>query len=362
MPKTLPKTSAPTQLVTPAAAKSARLQMADVAKLAGVSASTVSRALSGSTLVNEATRTRVRELAASLNYSINVGAQNLRRKQNRTIAVVLPFDFRSPQTASDPFFIGLLGSIADALTSRGYEMLLSRIDAEQLINAMQLVHTGRAAGIVLIGQWHQHAQLNHMAERGVPMVVWGARMPDQLYCSVGSDNEAGGRLAAQHLIKQGRKRIAFLGDTSWPEVAQRFAGYRDAHDKAKLPLDPELSLPASFVSESGRHAIEYLIKRGVVFDAVFACSDLLAMTAIQTLQAHGRTVPSDVAVVGYDDVALATYFQPAISTIAQPMHQAGDALATALFNVIEGKQPTSQFLRTELVARASSFCSLDLKI
>jgi DNA-binding LacI/PurR family transcriptional regulator len=185
-------------------------------------------------------------------------------------------------------------------------------------------------------------------------VVWGARMPGQLYCSVGSDNETGGRLAAQHLIAQGRKRIAFLGDTGWPEVAQRFAGYCDAHGKAKLPLDAELSLPASFVSESGRHAIEHLIKDGVAFDAVFACSDLLAMTAIQTLQAHGRCVPKDVAVVGYDDVALATYFQPAISTIAQPMTQAGDALVTALFEVIEGKHPAPRFLHTALVVRASS--------
>jgi DNA-binding LacI/PurR family transcriptional regulator len=331
-----------------------RLQMADVARLAGVSASTVSRALSGSPLVNETTRARVRELAASLNYSINVGAQNLRRKQNRTIGVVLPFDFRTAQTASDPFFIGLIGSIADALTSRGYEMLLSRIDAEQLAGSAQLVLSGRVAGVILIGQWHQHEQLNQMAAQGVPMVVWGARMPDQLYCTVGSDNEAGGRLATQHLLKQGRKRVAFLGDASWPEVAQRFAGYREALTQAKLPYDPELSIPAAFVSESGRHAIEHLLKREVEFDAVFACSDLLAMTAIQTLQMHGKRVPKDVAVVGYDDVALATYFQPAISTIAQPMTQAGDALVTALFEAIEGQRPAPRFLDTQLVARASS--------
>jgi DNA-binding LacI/PurR family transcriptional regulator len=331
-----------------------RLQMADVARLAGVSASTVSRALSGSSLVNETTRARVQELAASLNYSINVGAQNLRRKQNRTIGVVLPFDFRTAQTASDPFFIGLLGSIADALTSRGYEMLLSRIDAEQLASSAQLVQSGRVSGVILIGQWHQHEQLNQMVAQGIPMVVWGARMPDQLYCTVGSDNETGGRLATQHLIKMNRKRIAFLGDTTWPEVTQRFAGYRDALARAKLPFEQELSIPAAFVSESGRHAIEHLIKRDVPFDAVFACSDLLAMTAIQTMQVHGKRVPKDVAVVGYDDVALATYFQPSISTIAQPMEEAGDALVTALFEAIEGNRPAPRFLTTRLVARGSS--------
>jgi DNA-binding LacI/PurR family transcriptional regulator len=161
-------------------------------------------------------------------------------------------------------------------------------------------------------------------------------------------------LATQHLIKLGRKRIAFLGDTSWPEVRQRFSGYRDALAQAKLPFDADLSIPAAFASDSGRHAIEHLVKREIEFDAVFACADLLAMTSIQTLQHFGMRVPKDVAVLGYDDVALATYFQPAISTIVQPMAQAGDTLVTALFEAIEGKRPASRFLKTELVVRASS--------
>jgi DNA-binding LacI/PurR family transcriptional regulator len=331
-----------------------RLQMADVAELAGVSISTVSRALSGSHLVNENTRKRVRELADSLNYSINVGAQNLRLRQNRTIAVVLPFDFRTAQTASDPFFISLLGSIADALTDRGYEMLLSRIDAEQLYSASQLVQTGRVAGIILVGQWHQHEQLNQMGALGLPLVVWGARMPDQLYCTVGSNNEEGGRLATEHLIALGRKRIAFLGDTELPEVAQRFAGYRSALSQARMTFDPELSIPAPFVMESGKHAIDHLIKRRVDFDAVFACSDVLAMTSIQSLQAHGMQVPQHVSVVGYDDVALASYFHPSISTIAQHVGEAGEVLITALFEAIEGARPAPRFLPTTLVIRESS--------
>jgi DNA-binding LacI/PurR family transcriptional regulator len=329
-------------------------QMADVAALAGVSVATVSRALAGSTLVNEATRTRIQELARGLNYSINIAAQNLRLQQNRTIAVVLPFDFRTAQTASDPFFIGLLGSIADAVTARGYEMLLSRINAEQINAAANLVQTGRASGVVLVGQWHQHAQINQLGSLGFPLVVWGARMPDQTYCTIGSNNELGGKLAAQHLLAQGRKRIAFLGDTELPEVAQRFAGFKLAMDEARIAVDPALLIPAPFVAESGRHAIELLIKRQLSFDAVVACSDLLAMTAIQALQAHGRTVPEDVAVIGYDDVSLASYFHPSISTISQHVETAGEALVSALFSFISGKKAQSLFLKTELVAREST--------
>jgi DNA-binding LacI/PurR family transcriptional regulator len=233
-------------------------------------------------------------------------------------------------------------------------MLLSRIDAEQLYSAAQLVQTGRAAGVILIGQWHQHEQLNQLGAQGLPLVVWGARMRDQLYCTVGSDNEAGGRLATEHLIAQGRSRIAFLGDTELPEVAQRFAGYRAALAHAKMAFDPELSIPAPFVSESGKHAIDHLMKRRVKFDAVFACSDLLAMTSIQSLQAHGLHVPRDVAVVGYDDVALATYFHPSISTVAQPMEQAGEALVAALLESMEGQRPEPRFLPTNLIVRDSS--------
>ncbi len=331
-----------------------RLQMADIARLAGVSTSTVSRALSKSPLIGEETRQRIEALAKSLNYSINVGAQNLRLKQNKTVAVVVPFDSASHQHLSDPFFLGIIGSIADALTERGYDMLLTRVSAEELDAAAQIYDTGRAIGVILIGQWRHHDQLNQMAARKVPIAVWGAQIPQQLYVTVGSDNVEGGRLACAHLAQSGRRRIAFFGDTQLPEVAHRFQGYCRALKEAGISFDEQLVLPASFTEEGGRWAVESLLNRKTAFDAVFACSDLLAMTAINLFRQAGLSIPGDVAVVGYDDIALARYFHPPLSTVQQPIAAAGEALVSAVLALAEQRPAHPHLLETSLVVRQSS--------
>jgi DNA-binding LacI/PurR family transcriptional regulator len=331
-----------------------RLQMADIARLAGVSKATVSRALNHSPLVNEATRQRILALAASHKYSINIGAQNLRLGQNRTVGVVIPFDSDTRQHLTDPFFLSMLGALADALAAHGLDMLLSRVAADQIDRAALTFDTGRAIGIILIGQWRQHEQLNQLAGRGVPIVVWGAQLPQQLYTTVGGDNVSGGMLATAHLIEQGRRRIAFFGDINVPEVAQRYRGYCNALAAHSLPVDPQLGVSVPFVPEGGAQAVQEMERRSVRYDAIFACSDLLAMTAINTLRELGRVVPRDVGVVGYDDIALAGYYHPALTTIRQPVRAAGEALVAALLALIDGKPVASMQLSTELIERSTA--------
>ena len=346
-PAALPATSA-------APARNVPVQMADIARLAGVSVSTVSRALSASSLVNPETRARVAELARSLNYSINIGAQNLRLKQNNTVAVIVPYEADTRQHLSDPFFLSLIGSLADALTERGLDMLLTRVDAGRLDQAAQVFHTGRAMGIVLVGQWHHHDQLNEMAVRGVPFVVWGAQLPQQVYATVGGDNLAGGRLATAHLLAQGARRIVFLGDPELPEAALRQQGYLQAHVDAGIKPDARLQRQVPFVPERVAPELDTLRRQKLAFDAVFAASDLLAMAAISALRSQGRQVPEDVLVVGYDDIALAAHFIPPLSTVSQPIGEAGRVLVELLLAQLAGERVGSRMLGTQLVVRRSS--------
>jgi DNA-binding LacI/PurR family transcriptional regulator len=338
-----------------------RMQMADIARIAGVSVSTVSRALAGSTLVNDATREKIAALAKSMRYSVNVGAQNLRRGQSQTIAVVLPKSAADQQPVSDPFFISLLGCIADTLTARSYDMLLTRIDEERIDEVETIVASGRALGVIVIGQWLHHYALSTIARNGTPIAVWGAQLPGASYFSVGSDNRLGGRLATEHLIAQGRKKIMFLGDTRLPEVALRFEGYRDALIAAGLIVTPGLTAAVPFEATAARRVLSDLISHTTEFDGVFATSDVMAAIAIGLLNAHGFRVPEDISVVGYDDISLASHMHPALSTVRQPLDLASVELLDGLLAATQNRSIKSKVLETKLIVRESSSASANSK-
>lgn len=331
-----------------------RLQMADLARLAGVSTATVSRALNGSELISKETRTRIAELAKSLNYTINIGAKNLRSGYTNTIGVVIPSDPSTRQQISDPFFLSILGSIADALTLKGYDTLVSRVNADHLDAASELYDSGRVRGLIVIGQWHHHDQLNQMAMNRMPLVVWGAQLPGCLYCTVGSNNAAGGRLATEHLLSLGKRRVLFIGDIELPEVEQRHAGYLQAHQTLNMALDDSLYIKTPFTLDGGKNAIRTALDAQIKFDAVFAASDVLAMSAMGYLAELGYKVPDDMAVVGYDDIALAAFTHPSLSTVRQPINEAGTVIVDALLDQIAGNSVSSKTLDTQFVQRDSS--------
>jgi DNA-binding LacI/PurR family transcriptional regulator len=217
------------------------------------------------------------------------------------------------------------------------------------------VRSGRAKGVVLIGQWHQHERLNAMADSGLPLIVWGAAMgPSQRYASVGGDNAMGGRLATQHLLQQGRSRIVFMGDPELPEVEQRLRGHREALAEAGLQAAPRHLLSVPFDTVVAAQQLGALLDEGVPIDAIQACSDLLALTAVQVLRARGLRVPHDVAVVGFDDMPIASMSNPPVSSVHQPVPEAGKALVDGLLALLDGHPPAAHTLPVHMVARRSS--------
>ena len=328
------------------------MQMADIARLAGVSASTVSRALSGSPLIPEATRNRITELANSLGYRVNVGAANLRKRDIHTVGVVVLGD--SMQMISDPFLLSILGTVADALDERGMSLLLTRMHENRRHLMNDMFESGQVAGLIVIGQltWHEH--LNQLARQGLPMAVWGACLSDAVYPVVGGDNAQGGYLATRHLIDQGCRRIAFFGDTTHPEAGLRFAGYARALSEAGLPLDPQLQQSFLFGDTRIREVIDGWLDQNLVFDAIFASSDVTAISIMGALNERGIAVPERVRLAGYDDIALAAHVHPALTTIRQPTEKAGRALVDLLFESIQGQPRRAVVLPAELIVRDST--------
>ena len=338
---------------TPGADKGRRrMQMTDIARMAGVSASTVSRALSGSPLIPEATRTRITELARSLNYRVNAGAASLRKGDVQTIGVVLLSD--SAQMISDPFLLGILGSLTDAVNEQGMNLLLSRLHEDSKDRMRSMVESGQVTGLIVIGQLTLHDYLNELTRDGFPMVVWGANLADAQYSVVGGDNEQGGYLAASHLLSRGCRRIAFLGDIEHPEAGQRYAGYLRAHREAGIEPDVRLRQSVLFNEPMLLQVVQEWLSQGLSFDAVFASSDVAAIAVISALNARGIDVPRDVKVVGYDDIEMAGHVFPSLTSIRQPTQQAGQSLVTLLNEAQLGQSPRTVVLASELIERQSS--------
>lgn len=327
--------------------------MTDIARLAGVSTSTVSRALAENPLIPVATRKQIQKIAAAHGYVINQAAQRLRSSRTRTIGVAIPLGHEADQPISDPFFLHLLGHIADEVTARDCDVLLSRIPSPKPGWLSRHVQSQKADGYIIVGQSDQHEELNTAARAFLPLVVWGAHLPEQAYCSVGSDNVGGGRVATDALIQAGRKRIVFLGAAPLPEVQMRQRGYETALERAGIAFDPELVVPAHFTGDTALAAVQDLVARGVAFDAIFAASDLIALAALRALQASGVSVPGDVSVVGFDDLELAEHAHPRLTTIRQDLKRGAATIVEFLFRRMHGEETPSATLPIQMIERES---------
>lgn len=328
-----------------------RTRLEDLAKAAGVSIATASRSLNNSPAVNDDTKRRIWKLARELNYNFKPSMPALISSSSSTIAVVMPQSSERRDRSLDPFHQELIAAICEAARTVGCDVLITHATINDHTDLSNLMAANRANGIIFLGQSEYHEQFNKLAETQTRFIVWGAELPDQRYCSIGSDNLRGGQRATSHLISQGRRRIAFIGTTESHESRQRFAGYLAAHQNDVVNVDPELILAASFEIESAEAAIDSLISRDIKFDGIVASSDVLALGAIRSLTRAELKVPKDVSIIGYDNIQLASYMQPALTTVSQDLPKAGRLMVSKLLAFGDGASMRSERLPSNLVIR-----------
>ncbi|SET11023.1 LacI family DNA-binding transcriptional regulator [Thalassotalea agarivorans] len=329
----------------------------DIAYKAGVSQSTVSRALRNSPLVNEETRLKVQAIARELNYKVDKNASNLRSQQSGTIALLLFEDPTNDDSMINPFFLAMLGSITRACANAGYDLLVS---FQQMANDWYADYedTHKADGIILLGYGDfvdYEEKLKQLIEQNTHFVRWGSEVKHLPVVSVGCDNFLGGYDATNHLIKLGKQHIAFIGEASEhaPEFQDRYLGHCRALDDAAIGHPESLQIDAVSTEDSGYQAMKELLESDTKVDAVFGSSDLIAIGAMKAIHDHGLKVPNDIAVVGFDDIPISGYTYPPLTTAKQDTTLAGELLVDHLLKMIGGEMVGTTLMPTTMVVRKS---------
>ena len=326
--------------------------IADIARLAGVSKSTVSRALNDSPLIGVETKDRIRAIAREHDFAMNESARRLSRRQTNVVALVM-FDWGAAKR-QDIFMLEVMGGVSTGLHELGYELLILQPRHDDEGWAKRAIDTGRADGFVMHHAQCTPRQIATLVEAAVPFVVWGARAPHDEYSSVTGDSVNGGRMATEHLLERGCRRIAMIGGPPMSrEIAERRTGYEAALQAAGLEVDPALIEHVSW-HDGAAEAVGRLLERAPDLDAIFAHSDRWALGAMNELRQRGIEVPGQVAVVGYDDIATSSYSNPPLTTIRQDGELVGRLLARALVQQLQTGALTNVTLPAELVVRESA--------
>ena len=331
--------------------------MDEVAKAAGVSQATVSRVVNGNPRVNSATKRTVERTIERLGFIPNVAARSLVTRRTDSVGVLITEP--TGRIFGDPFFAEVLRGISAGLAARKMHLVLvmPQSSEEERWAERYLTSAGHVDGVILFSLHGDDPLPEHLESHGIPVVVGGEPPHGYRVSYVDNDNHGGAFAAVKHLIEQGRTTIATItGPLDMPAGVTRRSAYRDALRAAGRTPDPDLEESGGFTREGGQRAMEVLLQRCPDIDAVFAASDLMAAGALSALYAAGRSVPEDVAVVGFDDSIIALSTRPALSSVRQSMEVMGRELVTVLLQAIESRDQVFRrvVLETELIVRESS--------
>ncbi|MBN1810323.1 MAG: LacI family DNA-binding transcriptional regulator [Anaerolineae bacterium] len=326
----------------------------EVAQLAGVSRSTVSRVINDHPNVHDQTRERVWKAIRQSGYKPNVVARSLVTNRTQIISIVIPEAVNSIFT--DPFFPLLLCGTTEACNAHQYQLLLSLFTAATDFQEIydRLLHSGYADGVIVASAPLNDPLVPNLLRDGVPFVSIG-RYPDERVHYVDIDNVGGARMAVNHLLRLGHRRIATItGRQDIVAGQDRLQGYRQGLEARGIPVDERLIAAGDFTEEGGMAAMRALLPLEPT--AVFTANDTMAVGAMRVLRNAGLRVPQDVAVVGFDDTPIASSVEPALTTMRQPIERLGAMAVDVLVNMLQNPSPQDAhriLIPAELIVRSS---------
>lgn len=322
----------------------------DIARIAGVAPSVVSRALNNKYGVKESTRQRIVAIAKELGYYPNSAARSLVTRRTETIGVVMA-------DISEPYYSQTIKGMEYVATQTGYTLLFSNSyeNVEQGRVLHKMIAAERVDGLVIMGSNIQEKSfISMLLERDIPFVLVERNFSDPRVNCIWVDNVKGGYLATRFLIEKGHKRIAHIAGNLYFQVAlDRIEGYKRALEEAGIGFSEELIAVGNFLTEGGYKAMKELLPLGCT--AVFAANDAMAYGALQAIAEAGLSVPQDIAIIGFDDLEFSGLTNPPLTTIRQPRYEMGRRSMEILTGILRNRQPggVKVCFQPELVVRRS---------
>ena len=327
--------------------------ISDLAKLAGVSKSTASRALNNNPRISDKVRKKIQKIAFDKGFVVHHGARSLSLGKTNSLGLIIPDEKGSRQIMSDPFFAEMLKGINNAASFHKYDLLIIQPDGKSPRQIINYIKSKRVDALIVVGCPDFTSPIFSYAESDAPIVYWGEYCPD--FCSVDCDNFAGGFAAVDYLLSKQRRKIAFLGgNEELPEIKKRYNGYSAAHDKHSLKSDKRLSLFGDFSAESGYDNMKKILTYHSDVDAVFACSDTIALGAVKCLSDMKYNVPRDVSVMGFDDISISAHSVPPLSTIRQDISLSGKSMVDSIIDYLKTGTVTHKIIPVSIVLRSSA--------
>lgn len=312
-----------------------KYSIAEIAQICGVSKATVSRVINNSPSgVGEKTRERVLQTIEKMNYRPNALARSVATSRSGMVGLILP-------DVSNFFYPKIIRGVTDYMDTKGYSVIVANSDYNPEQEAKQLLNMidKRVDGIILCSGVSNREFLTQFRNYHVPLGLVGRTFDSSLSdTGIGGDNVLGGYKSASYLLRGGNRRVVYVeGNPGTSGSRQRMEGYCKAHREFGLPVREELTLHGDYSVEYGREAVDFLLDRGIAFDAIMTGSDLIAIGIVSQLQARGMQVPEEVEVIGFDNIELTTIFNPHLSTVSKPHYDMAQHVARQLLRVIEGK-------------------------